>query len=388
MSEQRQEQNSEAEEVFFAAVKARDLDQVRKCLEVEPELVNAFDASEFGGTSIHLAIHRDDKETIALLLEKGADINLKSDFAAGAWSAVQLALSSAKDELADFLVGRGAEIGPHEAAGLGDLELLESLIDENPRCVHAAGGDGCVPLHFARTPEVADLLLSHGADLEARCEDHHSTPTEYLCTSRPAVARHLMDLGAEWNLFTVIMAGDEPRFREALQGPGALEMRIDETHFPKHPETEAMSILYFTVGWNTSPLHAAAKANRPDFIRALLAAGMEIETRADYDDCTALHMAAWWDKVEAARCLIEEGADIEVNTGEIHNTTAASWAIVSGSAHVLELLLVEHRAEIRDYYLPDAIAAAKGEFRVYRASTEEKYEKALAILNSRLSELE
>ena len=33
---------------------------------------------------------------------------------------------------------------------------------------------------------------------------------------------------------------------------------------------------------------------------------------------------------------------------------------MSGSAHVLELLLVEHRAEIRDYYLPDAIAAAKG----------------------------
>ena len=163
-------------------------------------------------------------------------------------------------------------------------------------------------------------------------------------------------------------------------------MRIDDTHFPKHPESDAMNILYFTVGWNTSPLHAAAKANRPDYLEALLDAGMDIETRADYDDCTALHMAAWWDHVEAARFLVERGADIEANTGEIHNTTAASWAIVSGAADVLEMLIEEFQAEIRNYYLPDAVSASRGEFRIYRASTEEKYERALAILRRRLRE--
>lgn len=382
MSTEIEGNNTPAEEAFFAAIKAGRQDKVKEALEAGPQLVNAFDYSEFGGSAINLAVHRDDRPMIELLLEKGADINLESDFAPGGWTPTQLALCSGKDELADFLVAQGAAIGPHEAAGLGRIDDLQRLFDENSEVVHEGGGDGCTPLHFARTVEVADWLLEHGADIEARCEDHHSTPVDYLCTARPDVAVHLMDRGAEWNLFVAIMAGDQPRFQEALAKPDAIDMRIDETHFPPHPESGAMNILYFTAGWNSSPLHAAARANRPKFIRDLVNAGMEVGTRADYDDCTALHVAAWWDEVEVARCLIELGADIEANSGDIHCNSPAGWAIVAGSSGVLEVLIKDCKAEIRDYYLRDAKLAQQGEFRIYKASAQERYDRVVELLST------
>ena len=38
------------------------------------------------------------------------------------------------------------------------------MLAEEPSRVHERGGDGQTPLHFARSREVADLLLDAGAD--------------------------------------------------------------------------------------------------------------------------------------------------------------------------------------------------------------------------------
>ncbi len=70
--------------------------------------------------------------------------------------------------------------------------------------VHARGGDGQTPLHFASTVEIAEFLLAHGADMDALDVDHESTPAQYMLRvehvrhyprDRQDVARYLVSRG-------------------------------------------------------------------------------------------------------------------------------------------------------------------------------------------------
>ena len=53
------------------------------------------------------------------------------------------------------------------------------MLAADPSLVHAPGGDGQRPLHFASTTAIIDLLLEHGADINARDVDHQSTAAQY-----------------------------------------------------------------------------------------------------------------------------------------------------------------------------------------------------------------
>lgn len=55
-------------------------------------------------------------------------------------------------------------------------------------------------------------------------------------------------------------------------------------------------------------LHEAASAGDLGTVKALLAAGADIEAR-DADGCSALYIAAWMDHEDVARVLIEAGAN-------------------------------------------------------------------------------
>lgn len=376
-------QNTTEETEFFDAIKAGDTGQVAEILQSTPTLLHSVDYKEFGAPPLNLAVWRDDQAMLDTLLKMGADLNHASDWEAGAWPPLQLALNLCKDELAEHMAELGAKIGVHEAAGLGRLEELQALLDESPDAVHERGGDGCFPLHFARTPQIAELLLERGADLEARDIDHNSTALHYLCASRPETAIYLMDRGAKPNVFSIIAAGDTRRLQQIIESdPQQLHLRLDEELFPPHPESGALNIMNFTLGCHSTPLHSAARCGRTEVIQLLLEAGLDINKRGDYDDCTPLHVAAWVDEVTAAEFLLVHGAEMDAESGEIHANTPAGWAIVAGSVHVLKTLL-DRGAEMRAYYLNDAEAAASGAFRQYRASPQENYTRALEMLRER-----
>src|SRR5437867_12012412 len=105
-----------------------------------------------------------------VLLAAGADINAKSRWWAGGFGL----LHGASPELAAYAIERGAIVDVHAAARLGMLEKLQELIALDPGSVHARGGDGQTPLHFASTVETAAFLLDHGANIDALDVDHES----------------------------------------------------------------------------------------------------------------------------------------------------------------------------------------------------------------------
>ncbi len=74
--------------------------------------------------------------------------------------------------------------------------------------MHARGGDGQTPLHFARTVEIAAFLLDHGADIDALDIDHESTPAQWMLGDRLEVARYLVQQGCTTDILLAAAAGD------------------------------------------------------------------------------------------------------------------------------------------------------------------------------------
>src|SRR5207237_9598898 len=93
------------------------------------------------------------------------------------------------------MIARGAAVDVHAAAHLGMFDRVKELIDRDPTLVNDKGGDGKRPLHVASTKEIVELLLERGAEIDARCVDHLSTPA-HDSVRQPGKWRLLLERGS------------------------------------------------------------------------------------------------------------------------------------------------------------------------------------------------
>src|ERR1043165_7935110 len=96
----------------------------------------------------------------------------------------------------------------HEAARAGLVDELAGMLAADPSLIDAKGIDARTPLHCAGTVAVAALLLDHGARIDARDEDHDSTPAQWRICESPDVARYLLERGAKADIFLAAALGD------------------------------------------------------------------------------------------------------------------------------------------------------------------------------------
>ena len=196
---------SKAEAVPLAnkALQDDDVAGFRQLLDRCPELRAGINepVSHFNSP---LIIHVRSEAMLEVLLEAGADINARSKWWAGGFGL----LDTASPEVAASAIKRGATVTVHAAARLGMIDRLKELIAADPALVHARGGDGQTPLHFASTIEIAEYLLDQGADIHARDVDHESTPAQYMLRSRPEIARYLIQRGAKSDILMAAALGD------------------------------------------------------------------------------------------------------------------------------------------------------------------------------------
>ncbi|MCI0436547.1 MAG: ankyrin repeat domain-containing protein [Gemmatimonadetes bacterium] len=369
------------ERSFFSAIMAGDHARVRAIVSEDPAALGLRSTRHFMAPPITVAVTGDDLEMVDLLLELGADINAASDWWAGPWRPLHACFDPGREAMADALIARGAEVDAHAAAGLGRIDTLRKLLDGDPQLVHARGGDGCSPLHFARTPEVAALLLERGADPEMRDIDHESTAIQWRSGKSREVTRFLLDRGARPDVFALAWLGDADRLRVFLDAnPGAVHHRVGDGEFvTKHSDAEQNYA--YTFGSHATPLHAAAAGGDPACARILLERGGDPGVRGGYDDSVPLHAAAWHDHAAVAAVLIEHGADIEVLSGRTHNSSPLTWAIVGGGVAVVELL-VARGARITDDHRATAAAGANGEFRDYaRGVAQENWNRIRTMID-------
>lgn len=307
------------------------------------------------------------REMLEVLLAAGADINGRSRWWAGGFGL----LDSADPELAAYAIERGAVVTPHAAARLGMFDRLRALIDADPSLVHAVGGDGQTPLHFAASVEVAALLLEHGADIDAIDADHESTPAQWMVRDRQAVARFLVSRGARADVLMAAALGDLGRVRAHLDAdPSSLRTMVSERYFPKADSRAGGHIYTWTLGANKSA-HAVARefghedvygelmSRSPDdlklmvacevgdeaTLRALTGRDRELVTQLSQEDRQKVADAARNNNADAVRLMLEAGWPVDAR-GQ-HNGTPLHWAAYHGNAAMVEAIL-PHRPPLDD----------------------------------------
>ena len=170
------------------------------------------------------------------------------------------------------------------------------MVVADPSSVHARGGDGQQPLHEAQSVAIADFLLDHGADIDARCIDHQSTPAQYALVSRPDVCRRLLERGGTPDIFMAARLGDAALATRLLdEDPRCVSARINETGYAPVPP---MHIYCWTLGFGLSPHDVAVKAGHQE-VRDLLMARSPLHLRF-------LNIVLGGDEAAARRALEQE----------------------------------------------------------------------------------
>ena len=146
-----------------------------------------------------------------------------------------------RDEAERLLADHSANLTVHEAAAMGVLARLQSLLETDPSLVNAFADDGFLPLALAAffgQTAAAELLLAHHAD--------PNTPS-----------RNAQGV----NALHAALAGPTPELARALLNAGA------------DPNARQQS--------GVTPLHEAAHIGRADLVRLLLDHGADVTATDD-----------------------------------------------------------------------------------------------------------
>lgn len=164
---------------------------------------------------------------------------------------------------------QNADQAVHKAAQAGQTDELAKMLAIDPSLIEAKGMDARTPLHCAGTVAVAELLLDRGARIDARDEDHDSTPAQWRIGESPEVARFLLERGAQADIFLAAALGDLS-LAETLVAKGreCLANRIGKA--PEFPplgfEGRGGTIYQWTLRFNSYPHQVALmKGNQGTF---------------------------------------------------------------------------------------------------------------------------
>jgi ankyrin repeat protein len=357
------------------ALRANDAAAVARVLAEHPELKTQIDAPlpayAFGETPLIAAVQHRNREAIDVLLRAGANVNQKSHWWAGGFHAID----NADDDgaLVAFLLERGAVPEIHHLVRLGRIDEVRAALKSHPALINARGGDGQLPLHFAKTVEMAGVLIEHGADIDAIDVDHESTAAQWMVRDRQPVARHLVDRGGRTDLLMASAFGDAALVTRLLDAdPDAIRTTVSDRYFPMRNQRAGGTIYNWTLGASKSAHEIAREFGHEDVVRLLmdrtpdamnLAVACELEDEAlvrqivarepgmaatlPPEDRRKLADAARNEKTTTVRLMLDAGWPVDVR-GQ-HNATALHWAGFHGNAGMARTL-VERGAplEVKD----------------------------------------
>lgn len=270
------------------------------------------------------------------------------------------------------LTERGAIVDAHAAARLGLFEKLQELVTEDPRVVAARGAYGGTPLHFASTIEIAQYLLGHGADIDARDLQHESTPAQHMLRvvqsrhyprDRQDIARYLVARGCRTDILMATALGDLQLVRRHLDAdPASIRMHVSEAHFPKQDARSGGTIYIYLFGRNRTPhqiardfgheevfqflmehspqdvkLAQACELGDEETFRALLASRPNLIETLSEDGRRRLADAAQNNNTDAVRLMLAAGWPVDVR-GE-YGLTPLQWASWHGNAEMVREIL-------------------------------------------------
>lgn len=291
-----------------AAVLRDALARDRTLRAVINEPIFAFDSTALGARNQHL-------DLVGVLLDFGADPNRKSGWWAGGFHP----LYNAPPVVAERLLAAGAIADACAASSMDRIDLMRQILRDDPARVHERGGDGQMPLHFARSRAMADLLIDAGADLDARDIDHRSTAAEWMVGDRRDLARYLVERGAIADIFLAAALGLSDRVRGMLERDRSLlHLRTSQGEYGEKPPS-SYHIYQWTMGPNLTPLLVAAKFGRRETVEAMLPFASPVQR---------LLLACHEGKATDARAIVKANPGIVENLigADARALTSEAWA--------------------------------------------------------------
>ena len=367
-------------------------------------------------TPLHLASYLGGFKVAQLLLDRGADINVRDK---NGRTPLQGTLVDMTDDLGDhffdtvrFLLEHGANVHALDNDHATPLHVVSRcggtkaalLLLEHGADVHALDGNHSTSLHFASksgNAKAVHLLLEHGADVHA-LDGNHSTPLDLASKTGDAdAARLLLERGANVHtlddnhsspLHFISQNGDSGTARVLLEHGALVDARDSKDSTPLCVASQCghakVARILLEHGANIDAQNKEDQTPRNlllamwsdksphddiDSIRLFLERGADIDA-VDDNHSALLHAASYYGSVEVARLLLERGANINVR--DSGGQTPLHRALVEtkdGSGdHYFDgiQLLLEHGADVgaldNDNSTPLHVASRYGSVRATR----------------------
>ncbi len=269
-----------AQERLVDAARRGDVAAVRALVE---HGASVNEAHGDGMTGLHWAAYNDDLEMARLLLTGGATV--------------------------DALTRTGGLTPLMVAAANGSATVVSALLDARAS-TQGRSNDGATVLMMAAASGNTALLgalLDRGAEIDARDSSRGQTPLMFAAAAnRASAVTLLVSRGATLKLTSTV--SDPPRLARVGQNPNAPPPTPPK---PTDPVSQARADRRASPsalgGW--AALHFAAREGHIDAARALLEAGADINQPNDGDKTTPLVTAIVNGHYDLAKLLIEKGAD-------------------------------------------------------------------------------
>ena len=340
-----------------AAVQEGDVEQLRILLDEHPGMIDIV-GGHGGLPLLHLAATAGHLDIVALLLERGCDVH-RRDVGDNAYALHHAAeqghvyvvehlidagadiqgegtlhelsvlgwatcFASVSEEVADLLIGRGAELDIFSAVALNQVSDVRRMIGSDAGLLTKTMSrfeHHQTALHLAvrkNRAEMVNLLIELGADVTAE-DTKGATPLAYASSATlPGIVGSLMERGATMGLREAVMVGRLDAAEEHLERDPA-RIRAD--------------------GPDADLIVFAAEGGALEAVRWLIEHGADVDAAGVLWDVrtNALHQAAARGDREIVETLLDAGADPTLKDGTF-KSTPIGWADYFGKPEIAELI--------------------------------------------------
>ncbi|KAL4778818.1 ankyrin repeat-containing domain protein [Aspergillus varians] len=297
------ERNSSGDTVLSVAAGFHNIDIVKLLLEAGAD-VNAV-STKSGYSPIHNDGYRLSLDMVELLIQHGADVNKAIVGSVNnGWTPLLFATCSQLEDVARFLLAKGAEVNHQDGIGSTALHTIAMI----------------------GNTKIAQLLLDHGADADME-DAEGSTALQEAAThgSVDMVKLILTHQGLDPNnerwlrqaqFYNAVCEGEETTVRLLLEQ--GVDMTVRNVR-------------------GAYPLHWAAEHGHRGVASILLSVGAQVDAKDKFEE-TALFLACRRRNEEMVHFLLDNGADINAR-GWKGKETVLSLVTAWGELQLVELLL-------------------------------------------------
>jgi ankyrin repeat protein/serine/threonine protein kinase/ketosteroid isomerase-like protein len=257
--------------------------------------------TSYAWTPLHLAAHLGHSDMAELLITKGADIEAKHAFGG---TPLNIAALNNQKKIENLLIAKGAKVDIFAASAIGDIERVKTLMNSDPNIMINAAKNDFTPLHnaaYSGQTEMAKFLIEKGANVNAGYPEK-PTPLYYSAyKGHLDTAELLINKGANVNAGYPQNQKITPLYGAAVGG----HVDVAELLINKGADISNESFDF------PHPLYGAIAGKHKEAVEFFITKIGGIDARDDRGS-TPLFLAAQTDNKDMVEFLISKGAKVDI----------------------------------------------------------------------------